>query len=193
MDLASRRYVSLLKQLAAERGGRYGWKSEIARLLKVHPSYISQLVSGERQSVGKRAIERAEKGLGLSPRFFTVEASEELDYREFTAVGEALSEPAGTMMLNMASKMRLEEVGEAWAQISGQAHEVWAQSVPSADAVNQLAQAVLDHPMVQLATFIRSQKLSRDDGTIFLLVLGHGLARQIIATTQLADRNTKKD
>lgn len=83
MDLPSRRYALLVRQLAEERERKYGYKSQIARLLGVHPSYIRQIEDGE-QRIGEHTIKRAVERLGLHPEYFTNEAlGNEPSYRDF--------------------------------------------------------------------------------------------------------------
>lgn len=69
-ELAAERYRALVRQLGEEAGHHYGWKSQVARLLNVHPSYITRIANGEDVSVGAEAVDRAMKALDLAPRFF---------------------------------------------------------------------------------------------------------------------------
>lgn len=81
----SDRYRSLVRQLGEERDFRYGWRSEVARLLSVHPSYVSRIAGGEEVRVGADAVARAAEALGLAPRFFHDETLQDPHYRRFVA------------------------------------------------------------------------------------------------------------
>lgn len=87
LDLPSRRYRDLVAQLGEERARRRGWKSEVARLLDVHPSHISRIVGGT-QEIGRDAINRACSRLGLSEDFFTTPAARSPAYAGFIVRGD---------------------------------------------------------------------------------------------------------
>ena len=70
VDRPSRRYRELVLRLGQERGQRWGWKTEVARLLKVDPSLISRVAENEDVSIGRDVLTRATEALGLPPNFF---------------------------------------------------------------------------------------------------------------------------
>jgi len=69
-DLPSRRYRVLVEQLAGERGHRYGWKSEVARILGISAAYVNQIDAGKKAHAGAVSIGRALEALNLNERFF---------------------------------------------------------------------------------------------------------------------------
>lgn len=66
----SERYALLVRQLGEDRGFLRGWKSEVAKILDVHPSYVAKVHSGERSVIGLDRIEHAIKELSLDPEWF---------------------------------------------------------------------------------------------------------------------------
>ncbi len=69
-SLASERYALLVNQLGEDRKFARGWKTDVARLLDVHQTYITKIHSGERQVIGHERIEHAITALSLSPDWF---------------------------------------------------------------------------------------------------------------------------
>jgi hypothetical protein len=65
-DLATRRFLLLIEQLAEIEGS----KKAAARHLRVDPSYVVKLVSEPERKVGLEVLRRAEERLGLDPAFF---------------------------------------------------------------------------------------------------------------------------
>jgi hypothetical protein len=80
-ERARRRYLSLIDQLEKERGSRWGWQTEVAKLISVDSSYLA--TARTRGSVGIDAVERAIKGLGLDRQYFYGEGPDEIDYHGF--------------------------------------------------------------------------------------------------------------
>lgn len=81
LDRPSIRYRQLVERLGAECGNRYGWKTSVAKLLGVHPSHVSRILSGEQETVGRDAIARASERLNLDPEYFT--SARDADWKEY--------------------------------------------------------------------------------------------------------------
>ena len=84
-ERAAERYRLLVEQLREELGGQYGWQAEVAKRLGVHRSYVNQIASGARRSVGKKAVHRAAEALNLRTEFFFAPMEREPHYTEFLA------------------------------------------------------------------------------------------------------------
>lgn len=81
--LATERYRLLLEQMGDELGRRYGWKSAVARELRVVPSYVTKVLEGQVATVGRDVVHRACDALGLHESFFFDESVDPSDYRTF--------------------------------------------------------------------------------------------------------------
>lgn len=81
--LAAERFIALVHQMADELGHGTGWKATVAARLGVHPSLISQLANGTRNSVGLETINNAIETLGIDAEYFHGEFGETPDYRAF--------------------------------------------------------------------------------------------------------------
>ena len=85
------RYAQLINELGEQMAHRYGWKAATARILQVHPSYISKVLKGEINSIGGEVIGKAVQALSLNPDFFMDEGAEAKarHHSEFVIAAEA--------------------------------------------------------------------------------------------------------
>lgn len=90
---AASRYADLVQQLGDERAHAYGWRSAVARQLRVDPSYVTRVAKGERTGASQGAIARAVAALGISESFFSAEAGH---YRDFMATDVERADRAHT-------------------------------------------------------------------------------------------------
>lgn len=150
----SDRYRSLVRQLGEERDFRYGWRSEVARLLEVHPSYISRIASGEEVNVGKDAIERAMRGLEIASRYFYDDALTDPNYKRFTtSAGQAgQPTPLGEKLVSDADVAVEHAQWSALFELATRAIDLGrAESDETIAAARKLAEAVLSLQMVRIA------------------------------------------
>lgn len=90
--LAAERFVELVRQMSAEPA--YATKAAVAKRLGVHPSIVSQIMNGTRNSVGAKSVDSAIKNLGIDPEFFYGEFAETPDYKAFMPGEMVVERPA---------------------------------------------------------------------------------------------------
>lgn len=175
---ASQRYIDLVSELAEQLKHRRGWKSEVARRLGVHPSFVSRIAEGKVQSIGVDIIERAMERLGLPRSFFfepdfgsPAEAAvrmSELALRERArapAPGLDAAAPFGSAKDDRHRK-RLRELQARFEELAGKG----ALDAVDAAFANELADLILNTDAVQAALMLRgaSTQGQRIGGTLWL-------------------------
>lgn len=84
-EVAALRMRALLARIEEEEGERRGWQSEVARILGLHPSYVSRILGGSMQSLGPLAVARVIRGAEIDPVFFSSETLTDAELDEALA------------------------------------------------------------------------------------------------------------
>lgn len=190
LDLGSKRYVQLVQQLGDERGRRYGWRSEVARLLDVHPSYVSRIAAGEQTTIGRDAIERAIEHVGLPASYFAGVGPD--DYRKhlqtFNSSGQPLARTDRT-----TGGFRVGRVRDEWDALDDAAQRFDGLASPTLEEATALAKHVLSIQLINDARVVleRAANGQDEDAIVWAQILPRGIRDTILALS--AERTALND
>jgi len=180
--VAAQQYRKLVRQLGRDRGERRGWKADVARLLKVHPSYISKVIAGEIHEVGADVIKRAIDATDVDGTFFfdppRSARADDANYKDHTRPAlerERAEQHVERVKSQSKAENPTDRALKQWDELEKLAYDVLSSTefvdVPnsryvapraSPTAAAKLVDAFLALPMIELA-FRTIQRLESND------------------------------